>query len=47
MVVSGAPLLRCMMARFAAMPERNPAIVQAYATASSRMNEMVGDFDIH
>jgi putative transposase len=35
------------LARFAAMPERNPAIAQAYATGCYSMKEIVGGFDIH
>ena len=33
--------------RFAAMPERNPAIVQAYATGCYSMKEIAQAFDIH
>ena len=35
------------LARFAAMPARNPAIVQAYATGSYSMKEIAVAFDIH
>jgi DNA invertase Pin-like site-specific DNA recombinase len=35
------------LARFAAMPERNPAIAQAYATGCYSMKEIVGAFDVH
>ena len=40
---ASAPLL----ARFVAMPARNPAIVQAYATGCYRMKEVVQAFTIH
>jgi hypothetical protein len=35
------------LARFAAMPVRNPAIVQAYATGCYSMKEIAQAFDIH
>ena len=35
------------MARFAAMPVRNKAIVQAYATGCYSMKEIAKAFDIH
>ena len=35
------------LARFAAMPARNPAIVQAYATGCYSMKEIAEAFDIH
>ena len=35
------------LARFAAMPARNPAIVQAYATGCYSMKEIARAFDIH
>jgi hypothetical protein len=35
------------MARFAAMPVCNPAVVQAYATDRYSAREIVGGFDIH
>ena len=35
------------LARFAAMPERNMAIVQAYATGCYTMKEIAQTFDIH
>ena len=35
------------LARFEAMPARNPAIVQAYATGCYSMKEIAGAFDIH
>ncbi len=35
------------LARFTAMPERNPAIVQAHATGCYSMKEIAQEFDIH
>ena len=35
------------LARFAAMPARNPAIVQAYDTGCYSMKEIAEAFDIH
>jgi putative transposase len=35
------------LTRFAAMPERDPAIVQAYATGCHSMKEIADAFDIH
>ena len=35
------------LARFAAMPARNPDIVQAYATGCYSMKEIAQAFDIH
>ena len=35
------------LVRFVAMPARNPAIVQAYATGCYSMKEIAGAFDIH
>ena len=35
------------LARFAAMPERNTAIVQAYATGCYTMKKIVQAFEIH
>jgi putative transposase len=35
------------LTRFAAMPERDPAIVQAYATGCYSMKEIAQAFDIH
>jgi putative transposase len=35
------------LARFAAMPQRNPAIAQAYATGCYSMKEIAGALDIH
>ena len=40
---ASAPLL----ARFAAMPERNPAIEQAFAMGRYSMKEIAQEFDIH
>ena len=35
------------LARFATVPERNPAIEQAFATGCYSMKEIAQEFDIH